>query len=177
MSRSRVLLGMTALCIGHAGCSLVLDFPELPPRDGGVDGTAAACAELEPNDALEAPSPIAPGTYALAICPAGEHDFFSFNLAVNQDVTIEVTFAEGGEDGDLDMRLYRESDGAVMSESEGFSTTEQIAHVAADGDQLAEGTYVVEVFPFADTIGNDYSLVLTITAGPMVDAGMIDAPL
>jgi hypothetical protein len=171
MSPGRILLGMSAACVWLGGCSLVLDFPELPPRDGGADANAAACAELEPNDELAAPSAITPGAFSLAICPTGDLDFFRFEVAGGQDVTIDLSFQNGGEDGDLDLRLYRESDGAVISVSDGFDAAgEQITQTAADGDQLTAGMYVIEVYPFAETIQNEYSLTLAI-GGVTPDAG------
>jgi hypothetical protein len=183
MSRGAVLVGVVtsaiALALSTAGCSLILDFSPGSDADVGPanDGPDAGdpCELFEPNDALASPAQVAAGTYRLGICPAGDRDFLAFDLQANQDVTIQIDFVNEDSRGDLDMRLYAVIDSQVISVSEGFGEREMISHTAAGGDQLPAGSYVIEVFPFANTIQNDYTFEMTISDGPVPDAGPIDA--
>jgi len=156
-----------------AGCSLLLDFSE--KADAGPGGDADVvdagpigdggdpCNAFEPNDTLSAAVGIEPGTYEpLAICPVGDHDYFSFEIGDNQDVVVEAFFSNEGGAGDLEMRLYNSS-GEVVARSESFSDNERIERSLAASNQLLAGTYLIEMYGFHDTTENEYSLVLTVT--------------
>jgi hypothetical protein len=154
------------------GCSLILDFDFEadggPPGDGGpadafsVRDGGDECAASEPNNDLSTAAAITPNTpTALAICPAGDTDFFSFDITAGQDVTIEATFDNMGGAGDLEMRLY-DGTGANIDGSMGFGNVESIERSAAMSNQLPPDTYRVEIYGFNASVQNAYTLTVTI---------------
>ncbi len=165
---------LSALLLGtSAGCSLLLDFSEKADAGSGEDANAIdagpvgdggdPCTAYEPNDALAEAIAIEPGTYEpLAICPAGDDDYFSFVVGDNQDMVVEALFSNQGGAGDLEMRLYNSS-GEVVDRSETFNDNERIERSLAGSNQLLAGTYIVQMYGFNDTTENTYSLVLTIS--------------
>lgn len=170
------LLGVAALATGS--CSLVLDFSardDAGPEDSGVfDANEAACSMFEPNDDLAEASQIDPGTYTLGICEGGDEDYFRIDLAEQQDLVVEIRFDTSGDGGDLDLRLYRASDGMVVDSSSTFADFERIEHTAAMQNQLPAGGYIIEVSGQVGTEVNTYTLELSITEGAPADAGAID---
>jgi hypothetical protein len=154
-----------------AGCSLVLDFGDradaAPEADAPVAdalGTDAPdpCNELEPNDEIATAAVIVPGTYpGLAICPAGDRDFYRFEVAANADVVVEITFDNRAGAGDLDLRLYGPL-GAVVASSAGFGDVERIERSLAMENRLDEGEYTAEVYGATVQVENEYQLTLSI---------------
>lgn len=163
------------------GCSLILDFDDPVesidggPLDGGSDAaqdpdadlrpdasTAANCDVLEPNDSLDAPQAITPMTIAAAHCPSGDPDFYSFVLEANNELTITLEFLNEPTPGDLNLRLYDAAQ-EIRSVASGTGTIDTIAHSPGLGNALPAGTYVIEVFPAANSFAKDYSLTLQQT--------------
>ena len=176
------LLGAFSLCLSLTACSFVLDFSDSDdagPIDAArFDGPDAPdpCSLFEPNDAIGEAVQIDPGAYGLGICPAGESDYLQFTVAANQDVTIRISFSTAGGGGDLDLRLFDASNGAVIDVSEGIGDEEMITRSSGAGNQLAAGDYIIQVFPFAASMQNNYSLELTVQDGPPpIDASLPDA--
>jgi len=172
-----VLVGLAS---GLAGCSLVLDFGgEL--TDAGVldapvsDAGNALCVAFEPNNTQATAAVTASGTYMAAICPGGDHDFYSFPLDGAQDLVVEIRFDNRGGLGDLEMFLYSDT-GAVVGSSMGFTDVERIERSVALGGQLAAGTYAAEVIGFNNQRENVYELLLVKTPDdlPATDAGPTD---
>lgn len=179
MQRLRPALAVVALALASTACSLVLDFSEAlvdggPEPDVGTtdavlvdvdplapDAPPSPRTVFEPNNTFEQATPFSAGSYGpIAIYPAGDHDFFEFELAAPSDVTIDVLFMQAN--GDLDMKLY---DGALnqIGSSAGFVDNEQIVRSAAMGGQLGPGTFFIEVYGYNNTYVNEnYTLALTV---------------
>lgn len=164
-----------ALC---AGCQLVLDFAPLadasPPDSGPLvtdsappDATVDPCDQLEPNDRLDDGSPIGPGALAAAICPAGDVDYFRFDLDGEQDMAVDLTFEAGP--SDLELELYEAETASLITISTGLDANERIEYSEEVSGRLPAGTYGVRVFARDAEAQNDYDLTLTIGALP--DAG------
>ena len=162
-----------------AGCQLVLDFS---PRDAGGGPTADApappdsgasdavdlCGQLEPNELLAEALAVEPGTFQAAICPAGDIDFYRFDLDGEQDLAIDVTFEAGA--NDLELELIDADTGGVLTISTGVDGNERIERSPAVTGRLPAGTYAVRVFGRDSTVQNNYEVVLTV--GSLVpDAG------
>jgi len=183
MFRGGALAGGVSLCLSLGGCSLVLDFSEQDdagPIDATLfDGPDAPdpCTLFEPNDMISDAVQIDPGNYGLGICPAGESDFLRFTVGANADVTIRISFSNTDGGGDLDLRLFDASDGAVVVVSEGFGDEELISRTVAGGNALAAGDYIIQIFPFSVMIQNNYLLELTIVEDMTPDAGIPDASI
>lgn len=179
MMRGGALAGVISLCLSLAGCSFVLDFSE--EQDAGIDAISGdgpdPCALFEPNDSLDQPAAIDPGTYSLGICPAGENDFMSFSVGDGADVTIRISFTNTDGGGDLDLRLYDASNQGVVDVSEGFGDEEMISRTVGGGNALAAGDYIIQVFPFSPMIQNNYVLELSVVENIMPDAGLDAAPV
>jgi len=156
---------LTSLCLSGAGCSLILDFSEKQsdagPPDALVPPDGGGCGNLEPNESLAQAMPITPGSYELGICTPGDNDYFEITLGDAQDLLVRIDFVNAAMK-DLEMRLY-DSLGAVIDRSETFNDFEQIERSLAMSNQLAAGTYFVQVFGFNNSNTNDYTLTLTIT--------------
>lgn len=161
-----------ALALTAPGCSLVLDFDfeadAGPASDGGpadafsVDDGGDACAAFEPNNDLSSAMALTPNmAHPLAICPAGDTDFFSFEVTAGQDVVIEATFDNMGGAGDLEMRLY-DGMGNNIAGSMGFGNSEKIERTAAMSNQLPPDTYRVEMYGFSASVQNAYTLTITV---------------
>lgn len=162
-----------------AGCQLVLDFS--PRDDGGappVDAPGAAdsgasdavdlCGQLEPNELLAEALAVEPGTFQAAICPAGDIDFYRFDLDGTQDLAIDVTFAAGA--NDLELELLDADTGGVLTISTGIDGNERIERSPAVSGRLPEGAYAVRVFGRDSAVQNDYEVVLT-RGSLLADAG------
>jgi hypothetical protein len=158
-----------------AGCQLLVDFAPLAdgaPADSGsvpIDAAAAdagdRCDELEPNGSqAEAPS-LEPGSFQVAICPAGDIDFYGFGLDGMQDLVVEVTFEAGP--NDIEMELL-DAEGDVVTISTGVDGDERIERSTQVTGQLAAGRYAVRVFGREAAVQNDYQLVLML--GVLADA-------
>ncbi len=165
------MVGATLLVmLPFAGCSLVLDFsdPPAPPDAMVADAIPAAACDFQENNGTRAEAmPLAPITgQSAGICVAGDHDFYAITVVDGQQLTFEILFDQEGARGDLDMFL-RASDEQVVARSLSTNSDESIACPGAIGcvDGLAAGNYFIEVFGFADSTINGYTINYTLT-GP-----------
>jgi len=162
-----------------AGCQLVLDFS--PREDGGAPSADAAgasdsgasdavdlCGQLEPNDLLAEALAVEPGTFQAAICPAGDIDYYRFDLDGTQDLAVDVIFVAGP--NDLELELLDADTGGVLTISTGVDGNERIERSPAVSGRLPEGSYAVRVFGREGTVQNDYEVVL-ILGSLLSDAG------
>jgi hypothetical protein len=149
--------------------------PECPPLACGDDGcggncgdcpVARTCAEAqclciseesEPNSACNQAKGLPPGLYEdLAVCPAGDEDWFAFILQTGQKLTVTALFEH--DSGDLEMFLYDQSACSSYLKSSTSSTdNETISFVAP-----VNGTYTVRIMEFAQEAENSYSLQVSI---------------
>jgi len=153
-----------------AACSLVLDFSdEAIPADAAPDApyTQAECDYKEPNNSVAEAQPLEPGeTGPAAICATEpeDHDFYKFTVpSGTASVTVSISFINRPS-GDLDLKLL-DATGTMLAQSRGFSDGETIACPSASPScgMLAEGEYIIEVFPALAGAVNRYELALTIT--------------
>jgi hypothetical protein len=173
------LAAVAAAAMGIASCSLILDFSS--ERDGGADDAATPgdgggdlCAAFEPNDDLAQAHAITPGVYQAAICPAGDDDYYRFDLGVAEDLLVRIDFDYDDGAGDLDMILYAASDSLPREQSTGVGDFEEIVRTEAVGGHLPAGAYIVRVYSPIATVENEYTLTLEITP-TIADAGVPDA--
>lgn len=159
------------------GCQLILDFSPIADGGGG-DGSAidgggpdaeTACGVLEPNESLGTPALADPGTFVAAICPAGDQDFYGFDLSGSEDLVIELTFEAGV--NDLELELYDATSGDVLTLSTGGDGDEKIEHSAANSNRLGAGTYAMRVFGRDLQVQNEYQLMWRRGFALPVDAG------
>lgn len=144
------------------GCSLILDFDEALPADAAIDAvySQAECDYFEPNDTLAtAHAATATDTGPAAICstPGTEdHDFYKFS-ATGGTVTVGIQFTSRA-GGDLDIKLYRESDMTMVAQSRDFGGSEMITCPGSSPacPTLAAGAYILEVFPGVSGSVNSY---------------------
>jgi hypothetical protein len=162
--------GAALAVIALSGCSLILDFDvdaDAGPGDAGLvdaggDGPDP-CETGEPNDDISEAFSISAGTHSdLAICPAGDKDFYRFSLGDAQDLIIVLSFDNMGGAGDLEMRLY-DGQGNIVDGSMGFGNTERIERSLAMSNQLPAGDYSIEIYAFSASTQNTYTLELAIT--------------
>ena len=159
---SRRIATVVALSIALGGCSLYFGDPDDPPPAESDAGTAppqdalaaqTRCERGEPNNSPPTATPIVTGLlHQLAVCPAGDVDYFAFDIAATDNLHIEVVFENVGGAGDLDIRLYTDT-GRMVDLSAGFGNTETI-----DRSDLEAGTYILEVYGYTALIANDYDL-------------------
>lgn len=168
------LLGLVVASLGSVlgGCSLVLDFSDSAiPVDAAPDApfTQAQCDYLEPNNSVAEAVVITPAeTGTAAICPGDveDHDFYKFTVpAGTTSVAVSILFTSRPT-GDLDLKLLDPA-GTMLAQSRGFVDNETITCPSASPScpTLAEGEYVIEVFPALLGAVNSYSLSLALT-GP-----------
>lgn len=169
------LVGISATLI--VGCSLVLDFddPPAPPDAMVADAIpAAACEFGEPNDSRPMAFPLDEVSgQSAGICTEGDRDFYSIAVDDGAEVTIEILFMQDGARGDLDLRLL-DVDGNIMARSLSTDADERIVcpGTSPTCDQLVAGNYFIEVFGFADSTLNGYTLSFSQVGGtPPPDAG------
>lgn len=156
-----------------AGCQLVLDFSPLAdggaPDAGVIDGgggsdAADLCAELEPNNSLATALAIEAGPLQAAVCPAGDDDFYGFELTGSEDMAIDLTFEQGA--NDLELALYDVAAIEVLTISTGTDGDERIERSEAVSGRLPAGSYAVRVFGRDDDVQNPYELVLSLGVPP-----------
>ena len=146
------------------GCSLVLDFSDKAiPKDAMVDApyTADECAYKEPNDTPDTAQVItATDTGPAAICADDPADYYKFTVAGASTVTVAIQFTNRP-GGDLDLELL-DAAGAQVSISRGFGDGEQIMCPGAVPacSKLADGDYVMRVFPAVTGAVNEYTFTL-----------------
>ena len=169
----RIARALPLLCVGQAGCSLVLDFSSSAiPIDAGPDAPATAeeCMFAEPNDsfamAVDLPvTSVGPG----AICASGfdDHDFYKIAVpAATATMTIQISFINS-QSGDLDLYLY-DAAGTQISLSVGTSDNEKITCPGASpscslASPIPEGNYVFEVRGGVSGSQNRYDIAVTLT--------------
>jgi hypothetical protein len=160
-----------------AGCQLLVDFAPLAdggapadsgsePIDAAVADAGGACDELEPNGSQGEAPEIEPGSFQVAICPAGDVDFYGFGLDGKQDLIVEVTFEAGADD--IEMELL-DAEGDVVTISTGVDGDERIERSPQVTGRLPAGSYAVRVFGREAAVQNDYQLVLM--RGQLSDTG------
>jgi hypothetical protein len=148
------------------GCSLVLDFSDRAiPKDATVDApyTDDQCAYKEPNDSFETAAMITTAdTGPAAICANDPGDFYKFTVAGATTVSISLTFTNRP-GGDLDLELLNPA-GTRQSISRGFGDGESITCPGATPacDALADGDYVLRVFPATSGAVNAYTFAVSI---------------
>ncbi len=108
---------------------------------------------LEENDSASAARPLSPGTQSnLNVC-SGDDDFYSFNFAQGDDVTVNVAFSDA--EGDIDLQLLN-AGGTEVAISDTNTDDESISYTVATA-----GPYLVRVYLYGDAgsvPGNPYSL-------------------
>ena len=177
--------GLLAIAVGLValsttlivGCTLVLDFddPPAPPDAMQADAIpAAACDFGEENDSR-------PMAFALdqisdqsaGICDEGDRDFYSIYVDDQAELTFEILFMQDGARGDLDMRLL-DVDGNIVARSLSTDADERLVcpGTMPPCPQLDGGPYFIEVFGFADSTLNGYTINFSTTGGGPPDAGL-----
>jgi hypothetical protein len=151
------------------GCSLILDFsgPSETPIDAPF--TQAECDFKEPNDTIETAAvldvaEVGPAAICSATAGVDDHDFYRITLPANSSASFKVTFLSSPT-GDLDIKLS-DAQGAMLSSSRGFDDEELIVCPGASPPctgPLAEGDYILEVFPAQPGMANRYDIALTVT--------------
>lgn len=161
----RECVALLVLALSPA-CSLILDFEGALPADAAVDAvySQAECDYLEPNDTLNTAKDIdATDTGPAAICatPSVEdRDFYRF-MSNTGMFTVGIAFTSRT-GGDLDIKLYRETDGTMVSQSREFGGSESIVCPGSSPacPTLTAGVYVLEVFPGVAGSVNAYTMSL-----------------
>lgn len=169
--RAPLAIGGLLIAVTLPGCSLILDFDDPPPPPDAMEIDAIAdevCEFGEPNELRTAASPLVPPVtgQVAGICSDGDRDFYSFPVTDGATVTIQVLFQQQGGSGDLDLRLYDEA-GATVARS---LSTDADEAITCPGDsplcpQLTAGNYFIEIFGFAATTRNGYTLNITVDGG------------
>ena len=95
----------------------------------------------EPNDDRTEAAPIEVGVEVAAQICEGDADWFQIDAPVSVGQRIEVDVLFSHEDGDLDVRLYRDTE--RVAESDGADDDERIVH-----EVRGEGTYSIEIYGF-----------------------------
>jgi hypothetical protein len=164
--RSFTVVGLVPL----AACSLVLDFSDgAIPVDAAPDApfTQAECDYKEPNNSLAEAQPLDVNEVGrAAICAADpeDHDFYKFTVpAGTASVTVHIAFTNRPS-GDLDLKLL-DATGSMLAQSRGFTDGETIVcpGTMPSCGMLAEGEYIVEVFPALAGAVNNYEISVTLT--------------
>jgi hypothetical protein len=146
------------------GCSLVLDFSDKAiPKDAMADApyTADECAYKEPNDTPDTAAVITTAdTGPAAICADDPADYYKFTVAGATTVTVAIQFTNRP-GGDLDLQLL-DAAGAQVSISRGFGDGELIMcpGTVPPCPTLADGDYLMRVFPAMTGAVNDYTISL-----------------
>jgi hypothetical protein len=123
-------------------------------------GAPPVCAEdtYEDNDTDTAASVITAGSIpSLRICP-GDDDYYTTRVLTGQTITVDVLFLHA--EGDVDVELF-DASGASVDTSTSMTDNETVTHTAT-----SDGAYIIYIYLYADdgtTLGNDYSIDLTIT--------------
>jgi hypothetical protein len=149
--------------------------PACEPLACGDDGCGGSCASCPPGRVCDAPACVCqaeagepngscgeatglpPGLYEdFAICPAGDEDYYSFQLTAGQKLTVTIFFEH--DDGDLELFIYKKSScSSYLKSSTSGTDNESIAFVAP-----ASGTYAVRILEFGKLAENAYTLEATI---------------
>jgi len=118
--------------------------------------------EYEQNDnraqAYDLGSLSAPLTIT-GLAMADSRDWYRFQMTQSGTSSDHVAVRFSNDEGDLDLRLYN-STGTKIRSSDGTSDVEQVSL-----DQLAAGTYYVEVYGYVGATNPDYSLEISPGSG------------
>lgn len=158
------------------GCTLVLDFDDPPPPPDAMQADAipaAACDFGEENDSRTTAFVLDEVTGQVSgICAAGDRDFFSIYVDDQAELTFEILFMQNGPFGDLDMRLL-DVNGDIVARSLSTDADERIVCPGTSPacPQLTGGPYFIEVFGFADSTLNGYTINFSTVGGIPPDAG------
>ena len=131
--------------------------------------TLAPCLDdlLEENDTSGAALAVGPGPNpGLVTCPTDE-DWYSIDLLVGDELTVDLAFVDAF--GDVDLEIYDDPAATRVAFSTSASDDESASWVATTG-----GTHFIRVWLFLDagpTLGNDYDMGVSLTP-----AGCIDDP-
>lgn len=173
----RIAVGLVAISASLiVGCTFILDFDDPPPPpDAAVADAipAAACEFGEPNDTRAAAFPLDQVTAQTAgICTEGDRDFYSIYVDDQAELTFEILFMQDGARGDLDMRLL-DVDGNIVARSLSTDADERIVCPGTSPacPQLVGGPYFIEIFGFADSTLNGYTINFSTVGGIPPDAG------
>lgn len=149
------------------GCSLVLDFSDKAiPKDAMIDApyTPDECAYKEPNDTFDTAQLITSAdTGPAAICANDPADYYKFTLAGATSVTWAIQFTNRP-GGDLDLEID-DATGAQLATSRGFGDGETIVcpGTAPTCLHLADGDYLMKVFPATQGAVNAYTFSVQVT--------------
>jgi hypothetical protein len=149
------------------GCSLVLDFSDKAiPKDAMIDApyTADECAYKEPNDTFDTAQVItATDMGPAAICADEPADYYKFTVAGATSVTWAIQFTNRP-GGDLDLEID-DAAGTQVSSSRGFGDGETIVcpGSAPACPMLADGDYLMKVFPATQGAANAYTFSVQVT--------------
>ena len=131
-----------------------------------IDLGGAGCSPdgFEPDDSLALAQAITSGQPKTHnICPTGDDDWSTFTLTLSSAVVLETS----GPDGDTRMWLRDSAGAQIEFDDDGGSALFSLIDRVCDVDELAAGTYYLEVDAFGDAaeIGT-YELALTATPCP-----------
>jgi len=146
--------------------------PEEIPNNGLDDDcnpeTADACDDDEfdgvaPNGSFENATPVADGNTravqygGLQLC-TNDKDWYI--IEVPQDSGLEVDLFFDHEDGDLDVRLHRLTDGQTNFVASGFSVSDNETVYVQRAD--APSTYLIEIFTFGQAARIPYGMSVNV---------------
>ena len=127
----------------------------------GVGEAPPTCPDAyEPNEDFADAKPIAPGVAIQAyICSATDNDWFKFNVAAGQQITVDLTNLPQ----DYDLALYDPSNTQVGESAGGGTADEYIEHTAS-----STGAYRVYVHGYGGNFdtANPYTLLVQLDGAP-----------
>jgi hypothetical protein len=137
--------------------------------------TVFVCADdgnLEPNDmanrAFVTPIPSSMMSYqlrGLALCPAGDNDFFQFGVVANgTNLEAQVISVNDVLKPPLQLNLLT-STGAVIATGASSAETDQLVSLSVE-NRLAAGTYILQVKSPTD-VENNFDLVIKTCTTPL----------
>ncbi len=159
-----------AICVGQAGCSLVLDFSDNQIPIDAAPFSAEECSFGEPNDSFAEPFALPLDAVGpAAICGDGfdDHDFYKIAIpAGTATMSIQISFINSAT-GDLDLYFY-DAAGTQLSLSVGTMDNEQVTCPGASpacnlASPIPEGDYVFEVRGALPGTQNRYDIGITLT--------------
>ncbi len=134
------------------------DGGTVPGNTFSLDLNIVGCTydSFEPNDAAASASPVTVGSHSgLGICDT-DNDYFTIDLDVGDQLTVDALFSDP--EGDVDLEL-RDASGGLLDESDSVTDNEQVSHTVTTA-----GTYVIRVLLYRDAgslPGNAYALSIT----------------
>ena len=146
------------------------DDDDIVPDDD--DATPPGCVDdgYEDNDADSAPASVGGGPTPDLVTCDGDEDWFAFDVAIAEMVSVDVVFSDA--EGDIDLQLFDPS-GTFLTGSQSVDDDEAVGPLQA---QVA-GDYLARVWLWSDAgsvPGNEYDLVVTTDPPVCVDDGYED---